>query len=250
MQKEFPALCTTLMVEALLDDRKTNTRRLSGLDYVNQNPDLWQLNSIWQNSKIDGLTAVFEERKPLLMQEVTRVNCPYGNPGDLIYVREAHYRYGKWLSNGMTKTGRTKWKFFPVPEFDAALFLDNPPDVIRKSTDRCVGWYKRSSLFLPKSLSRLWLQVEEVRIERLQDITEEDAKAEGVLLHERGKYYLNYRDQRNGLTQFIYNCHTASQSFRTLWDEINSYPNNWRENPWVWVVKFKVISKTGKPAGI
>lgn len=96
---------------------------------------------------------------------------------------------------------------------------------------------------MPKAASRIWLMVEEIRVERLQDISEEDAVAEGI--KELGIYsFPIYKDYLNsGMDGY----QTPQWSFRSLWISINGQVSL-SENPWVWVVKFRVLSKTGRPS--
>jgi len=98
---------------------------------------------------------------------------------------------------------------------------------------------------MPKAAARIWLQVEEIRVERLQDITEESAIAEGIIDYEDGTYK-NYFTQKGLREQDGVDCILAKGSFQSLWCSINGL-ESWDANPWVWVVKFKVLSTTGKP---
>src|SRR5690606_3728284 len=83
------------------------------------------------------------------------------------------------------------------------------------------------------------------RVERLQDISEEDAVAEGVIEFEDG-YYKNYFTKKGLRESDGVECLTAIASFQTLICQINGL-NTWDSNPWVWVVKFRVLSTTGRP---
>lgn len=96
------------------------------------------------------------------------------------------------------------------------------------------------SIHMLKDDARIWLEVVDIRPERLQDISEADAIAEGVKLHERGVKWLNYQDEEWGNTQFIYNCRTATESFKTLWWVINGR-DSWFENPWIWRIEIKRV---------
>lgn len=182
--KHIPILFSTDMVQAIIDGRKTQTRR------VMKNP------------------------------EVSMQNCPYGQPGDVLWVRE---------SFGYTNACELRYKAnAEQPKYDKPH----------------TGW--KPSIHMPKTACRIWLQVVSVRAERLHDISEDDAIAEGVKLHEKGVVYLNYQDQKWGLTQFIYNCRTAKESFSSLWKMINGFrdePYAWLKNPWVWRIEFKRIDK-------
>jgi hypothetical protein len=96
---------------------------------------------------------------------------------------------------------------------------------------------------MPEKVARLWLMVEEIRVERLFEITQEDALMEGVI--KRGKlhgedYYMNYE-----VTDLI--MHSPFDSFSSLWRSING-DDSWNSNPWVWVVRYRILSKTGRPS--
>src|SRR5690606_21854458 len=102
---------------------------------------------------------------------------------------------------------------------------------------------------MPKVAARIWLMVEEIRVERLQEISEEDAIAEGA------KGYMNINDLNilsKAFKEFPdYNLPTPFQEhqfgYLSIWVQING-PESWLQNPWVWVVKFRVLSKTGRPS--
>lgn len=230
--KERPILFSTKMVQAILDGRKTMTRRI-----VKPQPDndgLWDddkfprsINSTlknWNGSTEDG--------------ESREWKCPYGQPGDRLFVKETHYRYGHWAKNGLTKTGKQKWVFVPI--HSEVLYEDNKPSSFKKSRSKDSPelnfWYKRSSLFMSRYASRITLEIVNVRVERLQDISQDDARKEGVCcsMSPIGACYMDYQsNQYNAMT-------TPKHSFRSLWQSING-KDSWEKNPWVWVVKFKRV---------
>lgn len=223
--KYIPILFSPVMVQAIQEGRKTQTRRIvkdqascKVLEYGHD----WKVKEFW-------------------------ARCPYGQQGDILWVKETHYRFGRWVKNGQTKTGRQKWKFVPDNGFENIRFLDEKPAVVNSTkTGRGLGWYKRSSLFLPKKLARIFLQVEEVRVERLQDIGEEDAFKEGIKLSVNNKVKHNSQpgemvsvDPFRKDDEVFYD---AKNAFRSLWEFINGI-GSWEQNPWVWVIVFKKIDK-------
>jgi len=214
MKKETPILFITPMVQAILNGTKTQTRRV-----VKPQPE-YQL----QYGMLEELWFDTDDENQVL----TGIgwNCPYGKVGDLLYVRETFYAWGYWKKNGLTKTGKQKWKF--IDDSDVIYkYEDSKPHCIRKNSFRQFGWYKRNSLFMPKAAARLWLQITGIRVERLQAITEADAKAEGVKWTSR-QGYKNYNDVEEA------NCfHFPSSSFKSLWHKING-PESWDANPYVW----------------
>lgn len=202
LMKERPILFNSEMVRAILEGRKTQTRRVCKLEGY------------------DG-GELYEVRDGILYPVLDL--CPYGKPGDRLWVRETHYLFGKWIKNGKTKTGRQKWKFKCLRK--EALYLDNPPATIStKKTD--LGWFKRPSIFMPRWASRIILETTEIRVERVQEISEEDATAEGVAFTK----YINA---------------TARYHFKELWDSINAKRGfGWDKNSYVWVLTLKRVYVT------
>ena len=146
--------------------------------------------------------------------------APLGKPGDRIYVRETFSQHPEWGQLAFRADGE---------EFeDADGWLWEPK------------WMP--SIHMPKELARIWLEITGVRVERLQSISNEDAIAEGVnrISHGReGSYYSAIRNEQHP-KNWIY----PDDAFRELWE---STGGDWDANPWVWVLKFKVLSTTGRP---
>lgn len=206
---EHPILMSAPMVRAILDGHKTQTRRIvrwnglapglnlgfSGLDaapYFTGCPECgWTLYS-------RGGGGVWNQNtKPTF--------CPYGNPGDRLWVREAwNYTSGYTDENG-------GW----CPAAPVAYRADG-------SHPKVTGW--RPSIHMPRALSRLALRVEAVRVERLQAITADGVSAEG------------FPDAPNILPRGV-------DAFAELWDRINGKRPGaaWDANPFVWVVTFARI---------
>jgi hypothetical protein len=146
---------------------------------------------------------------------LVEMRCKYGDPGDLLYVKEA------WMKNPLP----TGWPYFY--KADAEEHFTKP---------EYEKW--KSPMFMPKAAARLWLEVVNVLPQRLQDITEEDAIREGIDCEnpEAGIYgsFKNYKDGQYGMSPI--------GSFQTLWDSING-EGAWESNPWVWRVEFKLTNK-------
>ena len=141
---------------------------------------------------------------------------PYGKPGDLIWVRETFKKAPEECT----------WKRFSYKaDYNSHLAE--------------LGKWK-PNIHMPKVAARIWLQVESVGVERLQVITEVDAIAEGVSRYPRSPIY-GYLNYMHPETYTL----TALSSFETLWLSINGL-DSWDANPWVWVVKFKVVSTSGR----
>jgi len=243
------------MVQALLAGRKTQTRRathdngesLIEYRYVKDNPTYPEM---WKGKKSEpytGWMAVFNNH-PLAMPR----SCPYGEMGDLLWVREEHYAYGWWEKNGLTKTGKQKWKFIRSDDPTFGIYFDDtkPEGLrVRQNNYRGHGWYKRLARFMPRKYCRIWLEITDIRVERVQAISEEDAMAEGVesWVEERLKSKpVHYKVYYNGPGDDSTYSSSASVSFETLWQKING-AESWQANPWVWALSFKVLSINGKP---
>lgn len=215
MITERPILFSTDMVKANLEDRKTQTRRTKGFDQLQYQKSRWFLD-------ISILGNFFFKHKDYPDQSGIQITCPYGEPGDLLWVRET------WGVTG-----------FDYPMYKADYDSKND---IRNAliNDR---W--KPSIHMPKIGSRIWVMVEEIRVERLQEISEEDAKAEGILpimCPIDGVENLGYKNYFKGNMPEL-----PKASFHSLWAYINGEAS-WNSNPWVWVVKYRILSKTGRPS--
>lgn len=232
--KERPILFSAPMVRAILDGTKTQTRRLVKLPMTR------------------GILGAAGWRPFDLSLPNDRVSAshfsPYGAPGDRLWVREAHYRFGHWeLVPGVrTKGGRQKWRF--VADSGETLFV--PPQGMRIRLGRhhkdpsTPAWHVRLARFMPRALCRTVLEVTSVRVERLHEITEFDAIAEGVeMAGERLERWRNYSPpEREGGSRGT--APTARESFFSLWEAING-TESLAANPWVWVVGFKRVEVSG-----
>ncbi len=226
--KFHPILFSTEMVKALLEGRKRITRR----ECKHQH---------WTHSELTDVN-----KNGIVKKTDKSVSCPYGEVGDVLWVREEHYAFGIWEKNGFTKSGRRKWKFRRTGR---VYYNDNQPDgfkyykslAARKIDDKepdHPSFYKRLARFMPKKFCRIFLQIKSIRVERLQDISEEDAKAEGVEMKMRG--IQNYIDRPVELLDSA--LYPYKILFSDLWSKING-AESWDANPWVWVIEFEQISK-------
>ena len=155
------------------------------------------------------------------------ITCPY-SIGEQVYIKETHYRYGHWEDTGkLTKHGRAEYRF--IPESDNVLYLENPPDSYLTSPHgyfNGTAWYKRSSLFLPADLARTVVTIKDIRAQRVQDISEKDARAEGV--------EAMYQTTEAG---YVWDSHGYQRAFMLLWDSIHG-EGAWERNDWVWKYSF------------
>lgn len=140
-----------------------------------------------------------------------KTECPYGKIGDRLWVRET---------------------------FAPEKMVNGSDYAYRASGDiiGCDRW--TPSIFMPRRASRITLEITNIRVERLQDISEEDAKKEGVLFHDGlGVGHSGYRFSHDFVSVYA----TAKRAFQFLWDKINGKKYPMESNPWVWVIEFKRI---------
>lgn len=192
--KERPILFKDEMIRAILDGRKTQTRRLVKLPK----------NHVW-GSFFDGQICP-ENDLSSLGYSVDELRCPYGKPGDRIWVRETHAIDGSIVRYHAT---------------------DNVNELRRK----------RPSIHMPRWASRIMLEITGVRVERLRDISYQDAQAEGVQTETADPWFYHISTERN---VYDFAADEPQGSFRKLWESING-AGSWNANPWVWVIEFKRV---------
>jgi hypothetical protein len=225
---ELPLLMKAEMVDETLRNiqPKTNTRRTRGLKIINESPDEWKFDRI-QDGYSDGRPRfVFLDRNG----DPIGIKCPYGAPGFHLWVRETFYidhvdYIGKPLAD--------------LPPIEDGIYYrvdgeccDQIPECQCASPE--VGkpaW--RPSIFMPRWASRITLDILDIRVERLNDISEEDAVAEGCEAWEKIDY--------SCLPPVPDRDITAREEFQKLWERING-AGSWKANPWVWVVVFKRLT--------
>lgn len=247
MKKQIPILFSTAMVQAILAGRKTMTRRT-----INPQPGSFLTAANWKEHVSHCPDDWTEDQH---IKTFLSDKCPYGKPGDVLYVREEYYQLGHWeIEPGVkTKGGRTKWKFVP----DSQDFTFDLPEYYRKGRHHKDPYtsaiHKRLGRFMPKKYARIWLEVTNIRVERVKSISFADAQDEGVepLIIDQEDRYKNYlwRDDPTYIEHRSPTFANPIDSFRTLWQSING-ADSWKANPRVWVVSFKILSTTGKPAGL
>lgn len=143
--------------------------------------------------------------------------CPYGDAGDLIYVRESGWQR-PLRSRSMMRNGADTW---PAFEYDA----DKCDHDQLKEWD----WIRRPSIHMPRWASRITLEITSRRADLLQEISEDDAIAEGI----NGVLCSKFTTRSPAVGELL---PAAVLAFAGLWDSIYS---NWHDNPWVWVIEFK-----------
>ena len=197
------------MVRAILEGRKTKTRRIVKDHEIERLSDRHE----FANS---GQHHLSEKETPGYAYVVRRgdsvpvgIPCPHGKPGDRLWVRET-------------------WSYSDRRACDKEIFYKATDGNVKQRTlsfsTREQRW--RPPIYMFREDSRINLEITDIRVERLQDITEEDAKAEGCLpvIHEDGAV----------------DCGTRKTNFAKLWESING-PDSWDANPFIWVISFKRV---------
>lgn len=265
MLQAKPILFSRQMIQAIQARRKTMTRRVMKepwkikllkrvqADFPFLAPGCWANPGIYEAQHNDhGAVSITTPGGLLGIKPGEFVFISPYQPDDILWVRETHYRYGHWVKNGITKTGRQKWKFAAISK--EVRFYENPPVSVLKANDHGAGWYKRPAIFLPLWAARIFLQVTDVRVERLREISVEDAKAEGLkcLTKDDGitwKYGIPDADGLPGTGRHEGWCWSdwcvdPRMAFKKLWDSINAARGHgWEKNDWVWAYTFKQIER-------
>jgi len=201
--KERPILFSAPMVRAILTGNKTQTRRIAKL---NSSGRVELAGKNWHLDDCDALLA-----------------CPYGQPGDQLWVRETFMQIPHPSDLGITeKDIPHTWAHACAAAGSIYYRADPFSDLL--ADDR--AW--KPSIFMPRAASRIQLEITAVRVERLNDISGGDAIAEGVSVH---------ADHHAKPVSSIYSPIAA---YRDLWESING-EGSWAVNPLVWVVEFRVL---------
>ncbi|MBN8740682.1 MAG: hypothetical protein BGP24_14870 [Lysobacterales bacterium 69-70] len=215
--KERPILFSGAMVRALLAGTKTQTRRIAKLN------DAGRLQLTCRQWHPNDRAAILA--------------CPFGLAGDRLWVRETF----KPIASGQVKGGYGKVRYGFAYQADGATkwarheteivdLTGKPPTGPMQFQDR--PW--KPSIHMPKRASRITLEITDVHVQRLQDISEADARAEGVM---------SVQSTEPGLESSPYyrSLMGPAELFRMLWESING-AGSWDANPWVWALTFKRVT--------
>ncbi|EBV3278184.1 hypothetical protein DOH34_13150 [Salmonella enterica subsp. enterica serovar Wangata] len=208
--KERGMIFNAEMVNAILSGRKTQTRRVLATDQ-----DAVKFCPEWDVNGKQIFIVLGEKDHTGMNPVITAIPCHFGQPGDRIWVRETfrvHSRATDVATLVYRASVRNSWteQTHRVP-----VAVCNKPATPEKWTP---------SIHMPRWASRITLEITDVRVERLRDLSEEDAKSEGIIPSAGGvlpgwEYRINFRD---------------------LWMDIYG-TDNWEANPWVWVIEFKRV---------
>lgn len=203
--KERPILFKGEMVRAILAGTKTQTRRIVKPQDIDVS---------------DGVPFLLPYASGV--PEPVQVVCPQGNPGDRLWVKETHAYFDADRENA------------------GVVYRESDNGRTWEAEDE--GWKWKPSLFMPRKWSRITLEVVSVRVERLNDISEEDAKAEGAEeLSLESQESINDTRYGPGLTDNGYYPEVSYvEGYQSLWESINGH-GSWAANPFVWVIEFRRV---------
>jgi hypothetical protein len=238
------------MVQAILADRKSQTRRI-----VNPQPfehPKWGL--CWEPRGHGPHKPIYSEQNAFwnpISQGMLHYGCPLGEVGDLLWVRET-WAVHKLHDNRPKRCG-------PLPR-GLVVECRTCPDGIQElpgRRHRSLGDVRgkwRPSIHMPRWASRITLEITEIGCERLQDIAVGDCMAEGLdRIEQLGTHFWKVYGRNSTPPGVSDVTVSVKKSMETLWDSINGTDSSkrWEANPWVWVISFKRLThaqqaKTGK----
>lgn len=211
--KERQILFSSPMVRAILDGSKTQTRRVIRADW-------WRC--LDPDDDDDRAKAA--------------IVGPHGSTGDRLWVREtwciAHP--DSWDAGPDAAIGRPLGPQCPDGTRQFAWYAATDPDVVNSDDDNRGPW--KPSIYMPRWASRITLEITAVRVQRLQEISEDDARAEGCVCDDEP-----FDHTRQSCADVGCLGKTHRSSFCTLWDSINAKRAPWSSNPWVWALTFRRI---------
>ena len=218
MKKIKPILFGTPMVKAILEGRKSQTRRVIKFKKKIEDPKI-------------GFSAFSPEGKFSVRGK--HENGDFGESffrapickGDILWVRETHTVLEPEHCEGMTDRFLYKASHHPMNE-----------EWRKESIDYGYPYQWKPSIFMPKEACRIFLKVTNVRVERLQDISEDDIISEGIYIDEAEM------PQKTKWTPELVMSRAIKKEWKSLWQSING-KESWKANPWVWVYEFKRVEK-------
>lgn len=220
--KARPILFSSPMIRALLESRKTQTRR--AVKPLTKTHPIKNLAEHGRDGR--GYTGIFndptswgfpyaEDGEDMALADWVGCLCQYGKPGDLLWVRESITTRDK--GDGLV-FDQPFYRADVTDPYGFCFTTDDGPRYVEQ-----LKW--TPSIHMPRAASRLTLRITDVRVQRLQDISEADAHAEGCAAAIVGNRFAGY-----------------ATSYAKLWESING-PGSWTENPWCWAVSFEVIKQ-------
>lgn len=208
--KERPIIFSGSMVKAILDGRKSQTRRPIKPQPTGDCEPFETPAAIWDGAKLFFYEAEYPEEG-----SVPWGGCPYGKPGDRLWVRE---------------TAKLR-SVSPPAKFDLVYLADDEMVDFARSDAKPYNFLRpTSSIYMPRWASRITLEIVSVRVERVQEISGKDAEAEGVNLSSGEALW----PHENRSSKMI-------AAFKRSWQSIHG-PGAWERNNWVWAIEFKRVA--------
>ncbi|MBM9576264.1 hypothetical protein JWG45_03765 [Leptospira sp. 201903070] len=248
LTEELPILFNDQMICAILEGRKSQTRRISGLEVLNKNPNEWEFVEPSFSHTHNGVrTSVLLINKKT--EESVFVDCPYGTKRSLLWVRES-WRIGAWNVSKKSLAfdyrandfARKEWIEISDKTMFERLIQQSQNDAFKAGLsgdqyqwepgESPCRW--RPSIHMPRVASRLILEIKNIRVERLVTLSEEDALAEGVEIDSEECDHVRYSCSDIGCLGQTY-----KSGFAKLWIELHGQ-SAWSINPWVWVIEFEI----------
>lgn len=223
--RERPILFSGAMVRALLraENPKTQTRRLESFDAINQNPSDFEFLKL---GEFQGEPHAFFHQISTGNQVL--VKCNKGQPGDRLWVKETHAPHPQ---HPLVRCAyQADLKSYGLDNGRASASEDSIGTVLGAPVSNPAkpwGGKWKPSIFMKRCYSRITLEITGVRVERLNEISGEDAFAEGVDIF-----------PPDGPREPYFNA--AKSRYLEIWESING-KNSWEKNPWVWVIQFKKL---------
>lgn len=231
-----PILFNAAMVKAILDGRKTQTRRVVKFPK-------WLSFDGEQPAEIPFQGVGYQDTRPVKAYDVTNhCKCPFGTVGDRLWVRETFCVLERHHWHDLTKPRDAIIEYAFNRRNACAYCADIVPGSESDDIRKQYGYKWRPSIHMPSWASRITLEITGVRVERLQGISETDATAEGVeskcLTQDAMAYDVMHKNYLTG----SFDISLPQYSFESLWRSING-PDSWAANPWVWVVEFQRVEQ-------
>ena len=238
--KERPILFSAPMGRAIIEGRKTQTRRVVKPQGCMQ-PECWDNCHVQWSTKGHSGPAWYASDIGYEDEGSTAINCPYGAPGDRLWVRERHaYTTDDMANFVIVYSDDTEARCLLATDGGEGDMCGVGKRCDRSRCGAIARW--RPSIHMPRWASRLTLEIDSVRVERLRDISNDDAIAEGMLCGCNMGFSGVGWDNTPIECSRCSGCFGWRDLFGVTWDEING-DCAWASNPWVWVVEFRKVSQ-------
>jgi hypothetical protein len=224
------------MVQAIEADRKKQTRRLKGLEELNKTPDYWKFYGITitgDSSAVDIYPTIqlFYTFQNTITGDKLNIKCPFGEHGDVLWVRESYCYVMLAHAHDLLEGSK---------DHNQYVYKANVhPDWMEYAKEE-YGYKWKPSIHMPKVAARYFLQIKNIRVERLQDISRKDAIEEGSDNILKPDDLHRMRGLGNWKIPSPFDEYQFG--FLSIWTKINGC-DSWLKNPWVWVIEFEKIEK-------